>query len=60
MRPIREVAKMIQNKLYVTAGPALYDRVLTGIRHADGQSKKTTAAPTEPRLRRMMAWFKSR
>jgi len=60
MKPIREVAKMIQRKLCVTAGSALYDRILTNIRHADGLSKKKTRAPTESILRRMVAWFKSR
>lgn len=60
MKSIREIKTIIQRRLDVTASPALYDRMDRDNRRAYGQSKKTTTAPTEPRLRRMMAWFKSR
>jgi len=54
MEPIRNIEELIRNKLHVTAGSALHDRVLARIRHAQEQYDKTTPALTEPAIRRMI------
>lgn len=54
MEPIRNIEELIRNKLHVTAGLALHDRVLARIRHAQEQYDKTTPALTEPGIRRMI------
>jgi prepilin-type processing-associated H-X9-DG protein len=51
MKPIRDIEETIRRKLHVTAGPAMHDRVLARVRRADAQTKETTPAPREPRLR---------
>ena len=52
MEPIRNIEELIRNKLHVTAGSALHDRVLARIRHAQEQYDETTPALTEPLTRR--------
>jgi hypothetical protein len=51
MEPIGSIEEAIRSKLNITAGPALHDRVLARLRHAQEQSNETTPAP-EPVIRR--------
>ncbi len=52
MEPMKDIEDIIRSKLNVTASPALHDRVLARIRHAQEQLGETPPAPTGPVIRR--------
>jgi len=52
MDPIKSIERALRNKLNVTAGPALHDRVLARIRQAEAQSKESLPARNGPVTRR--------
>ncbi len=52
MDPIKSIERALRNKLNVTAGPALHDRVLARIRQAEAQSKESLPARHGPVTRR--------
>lgn len=52
MKSIRDIEKVVKEKLHVTASPTLHDRVLAHVRHADEHFREATRALDEPVTRR--------